>query len=56
MKEYEEKLRDMEEYISKWIHEIKLPITALNIISEGIDDYSLESSVKNETLCYRSIN
>ncbi|MFU7517173.1 ATP-binding protein [Clostridium sp. HCS.1] len=48
-KEYEEKLRDMEEYISKWVHEIKLPITALNIISEGIDDYALESSVKNET-------
>ena len=47
-KEYEDKLRDMEEYISKWVHEIKLPITALNIISEGIDDYALESSVKNE--------
>ncbi len=48
-KEYEDKLRDMEEYISKWVHEIKLPITALNIISEGIDDYALESNVKNET-------
>lgn len=48
-KEYEEKLSDMEEYISKWVHEIKLPITALNIISEDIDDYYVASSVKNET-------
>ncbi|WP_291653023.1 sensor histidine kinase [Clostridium sp.] len=48
-KEYEEKLRDMEEYISKWVHEIKLPITALNIISEDIEDYDVASSIKNET-------
>ncbi|MBE6054126.1 MAG: HAMP domain-containing histidine kinase [Clostridium sartagoforme] len=48
-KEYEEKLRDMEEYISKWVHEIKLPITALNIILEDIEDYALESSIKSET-------
>lgn len=48
-KEYEEKLSDMEEYISKWVHEIKLPITALNIISEDIGDYTVASSVKNET-------
>lgn len=48
-KYYEEKLRDMEEYISKWVHEIKLPITALNIISEDIEDYTVASSVKNET-------
>lgn len=48
-KEYEEKLSDMEEYISKWVHEIKLPITALNIISEDIEDYTVASSVKNET-------
>lgn len=48
-KEYDEKLSDMEEYISKWVHEIKLPITALNIISEDIEDYTVASSVKNET-------
>ena len=48
-KEYEEKLRDMKEYISKWVHEIKLPITALNIISEDIEDYDAASSIKNET-------
>ena len=39
----------MEEYISKWVHEIKLPITALNIISEDIEDYDAASSIKNET-------
>jgi signal transduction histidine kinase len=46
---YEEQLRDMEEYISKWIHEIKLPITALNIISDEMEDNNIANSVKNET-------
>ncbi|WP_411170155.1 sensor histidine kinase [Clostridium sp. MB05] len=46
---YEEQLRDMEEYISKWIHEIKLPITALNIISDEVEDDNTANSVKNET-------
>ncbi|WP_460286466.1 ATP-binding protein [Clostridium sp. CTA-7] len=45
---YEEQLRDMEEYISKWIHEIKLPITALNIISDEIEEHNVSDSVKNE--------
>lgn len=38
----------MEEYISKWVHEIKIPISALNIISERIEDEDIGHSVKNE--------
>ncbi len=49
MKMYEGRLRDVEEYISKWVHEIKLPISALTIILERIEDEKLESSIKNET-------
>ncbi|HAK43244.1 MAG TPA: sensor histidine kinase [Clostridium sp.] len=48
IKLYEENLRDMEEYISKWVHEIKIPISALNIISERIEDEDIGLSVKNE--------
>ncbi len=48
IKFYEENLSDMEEYISKWVHEIKLPISALNIISERIEDESISHSVRNE--------
>lgn len=48
IKLYEENLSDMEEYISKWVHEIKIPISALNIISERIEDEDIGHSVKNE--------
>lgn len=48
IKLYEENLSDMEEYISKWVHEIKIPISALNIISERIEDGDIGHSVKNE--------
>lgn len=44
----EKQLDDMEEYISKWVHEIKLPISALNMILERIEDDDIEISIKNE--------
>lgn len=47
-KKYEEALKEMEEYISRWIHEIKLPISALNIILDRIDDIELNNSIKNQ--------
>lgn len=46
---YEGRLKDMEEYISKWVHEIKLPISALSIIQERVENEELSSSIKNET-------
>ena len=42
-------IKDMEEYISKWVHEIKLPISAISMILEGIDDAEISTEIKNET-------
>lgn len=45
----ETQIKDMEEYISKWVHEIKLPISAISMILERIDDAELSTEIKNET-------
>ncbi len=50
LKASEEKLNDMEEYISKWVHEIKLPISAINLILERIEDEEIYDSIKNENM------
>lgn len=42
------RVKDMEEYISKWVHEIKIPISALNLIIESIDDVEVEERIKTE--------
>lgn len=42
------RVKDMEEYISKWVHEIKIPISALNIMIESIDDMETEERIKTE--------
>lgn len=42
-------IKDMEEYISKWVHEIKLPISAISMILERIDDSEINTEIKNET-------
>lgn len=42
-------IKDMEEYISKWVHEIKLPISAISMILERIDDAEVSTEIKNET-------
>lgn len=42
-------IKDMEEYISKWVHEIKLPISAISMILERIDDAEINTEIKNET-------
>ena len=42
------RVKDMEEYISKWVHEIKIPISALNLILESIDDAEMEERIKIE--------
>lgn len=48
VKDYEEKLNTLEEYITKWIHEIKIPISALNIINERMDEDDISIFIKNE--------
>ena len=44
---YEEQLKDMEEYISRWVHEIKLPLSAMKIILDRDSD-DMISSIENE--------
>lgn len=41
-------IKDMEEYISKWVHEIKLPISAISMILERIEDAEINTEIKNE--------
>lgn len=43
----DEKLKDMEEYISKWVHEAKLPISALNLMINNVQDIELSNNMKN---------
>lgn len=50
LKASEEKLNNMEEYISKWVHEIKLPISAINLILERMEDEDVYESIKNENM------
>lgn len=42
-------IKDMEEYISKWVHEIKLPVSAISMILERIDNEEFTSEIKNQT-------
>lgn len=42
-------IKDMEEYISKWVHEIKLPISTISMILERIDDEKISTDIRNQT-------
>ena len=44
----EERIKEMEEYLSQWVHEIKLPISALSMMVERIDDDEIGYDVKHE--------
>ncbi|MGO5053486.1 sensor histidine kinase [Lachnospiraceae bacterium LCP25S3_G4] len=48
LKEKEQQLKDMEEYISKWVHEIKLPISTISMLQERMEEEQLSSEIKNE--------
>ena len=44
----QERMKEMEEYLTKWVHEIKLPISALNMMVERIEDEPIGYEIKNE--------
>lgn len=48
IKEYKKSLRELDEYIAKWVHEIKIPIAALNIITDRIDNIEDSMELKNQ--------
>lgn len=46
--DYRKREQETDEYISKWVHEAKLPLSSLNIISERLDNPEDSISIKNE--------
>lgn len=49
LSKYKNAVKELDEYIAKWVHEIKIPLSALNIISERIENPDDSISIKNET-------
>lgn len=49
-KKLQQALSDMEEYLTQWVHEIKLPLATLQMITERLDDYELATNLKNEVV------
>ena len=41
-------MKEMEEYITKWVHEIKLPISTINMILERIENEQISNEIKNQ--------
>lgn len=39
---------DLQDYIAKWCHEVKLPLSALLLMNEKVADYSLKTSIKEQ--------
>lgn len=48
VKDKEDSLKDIEEYITRWVHEIKLPISSINILIDSIEDEELAGKIKEE--------
>lgn len=45
---YKKSLKELDEYIAKWVHEIKIPISSLNIITDRLDNVEDSIDVKNQ--------
>ncbi|MDK2563678.1 sensor histidine kinase [Romboutsia sedimentorum] len=45
---YKNSLKEIDEYIAKWVHEIKIPISSLNIITDRLEDIEDSMSVRNQ--------
>jgi signal transduction histidine kinase len=48
VKSYRQSLKELDEYIAKWVHEIKIPISALNIITDRLSNIEDSIDVKNQ--------
>lgn len=49
VKEYKKALKELDEYMAKWVHEIKIPISALNMISDRLNNVEDSIDIKNQT-------
>lgn len=48
VKEYRKSLKELDEYIAKWVHEIKIPISALDIITDRLNSIEDSVDIKNQ--------
>jgi len=48
VKEYRNSLKELDEYIAKWVHEIKIPISALDIITDRLNSIEDSIDIKNQ--------
>ena len=48
VKEYRNSLKELDEYIAKWVHEIKIPISALDIITYRLNSTEDSIDIKNQ--------
>ena len=48
VKEYRKSLKELDEYIAKWVHEIKIPISALDIITDRLNSIEDSIDIKNQ--------
>lgn len=45
---YEQSLKELDEYIAKWVHEIKIPISSLSIITDRLSSIEDSLDIKNQ--------
>ncbi|HCQ90631.1 MAG TPA: sensor histidine kinase, partial [Clostridium sp.] len=48
IKSLKENIDEINEYISKWIHEIKIPISVCNLITDRLEDIEASRNIKNQ--------
>ncbi|HBG8375884.1 TPA: HAMP domain-containing histidine kinase [Clostridioides difficile] len=45
---YKQSLKELDEYIAKWVHEIKIPISSLSIITDRLSSIEDSLDIKNQ--------
>ncbi|WP_291579452.1 sensor histidine kinase [Clostridium sp. UBA6640] len=48
IKSLKENIDEIDEYISKWIHEIKIPISICDLITDRLEDIEASRNIKNQ--------
>ena len=47
---YKQSLKELDEYIAKWVHEIKIPISSLSIITDRLSSIEDSLDIKNQVV------
>lgn len=48
IRSYKQSLKELDEYMVKWVHEIKIPISALNIMTDRLNEVEDSIDIKNQ--------